>query len=237
MTHQTHPFDAYIQQPEDAIRVARAALLFALDKHPGLDVDGYVARLDRLADRVGRLDARDALEQIAAIRTVLIEQEGLIGDLEDYANPANSYLNEVLDRRRGLPISLSVIWVDVARSLDWRFHGIGFPGHFLAACDTEQERLFLDPFRGGALVSLDECISLLREQFGPDAEFEPALLDPCGPRATLTRMLNNLRIAYIEAEQWPDAIRVLRRLSALHPDDGDLTAQLQQVCNIQARLN
>jgi regulator of sirC expression with transglutaminase-like and TPR domain len=221
-----HPFDAYVLRPVATWRIAEAALLFAHDRYPFLSPAHYLHRIDEFTGRVDRLGAATPLERIAALRTVLVAEEELVGDAITYDDPRNSYLNEVLDRRCGLPISLSVIWLDVARALGWRFAGVGLPGHFLIGCKAEDRCVLLDPFQGGRLVELGECERLVQNVLGPQAVLAPEHVAPIDGPAILTRMLNNLRAAYATRHDWSAYEQVLMRLMALHPADTDLVEDL-----------
>lgn len=238
MTPNQHPFDAYVQSGDKPIRLARAALLFALDRHPALDVDCYLARLDQYRERIARLNPKTTLEQIAAIRTVLVQQEGFRGDAVGFRDPANSYLNEVIDRKRGLPITLSAIWLDVADRLGWPIRGINFPGHFLVGVAADgAETIIVDPFGGGRLLSAEDCRALLAGALGVTAVVGDEHFRPAGTRDILARMLNNLRIGYLEDLQYAAALAVLLRMKAIQPDETWLDDEIHGVRRLRAQLN
>jgi len=238
MTPNQHPFDAYVQTGDKPIRLARAALLFALDRHPALDVDRYLARLDEYSRRIGSLNPSTTLERIAAIRTVLVEQERLRGDADRNRDPANSYLNQVIDRRLGLPITLSVIWLDVAHRLGWPIRGINFPGHFLIGVAADgAETIIVDPFGGGRLLSAEDCRALLASALGVTAVVGGEHFRPAGTRDILTRMLNNLRIGYLKDQQYAAALAVLLRMKAIRPDETWLDDEIHGVRLLRAQLN
>ena len=245
MTPNQHPFDAYVQTGDKPIRLARAALLFALDRYPTIDVEGYLAKLDDLSRRIANLNPASALERIAAIRTVLVEQEQFRGDVDSYRDPANSYLNEVINRKRGLPITLSAIWLDVADRLGWPIRGINFPGHFLIGVaddgdDPNQgsdETIIVDPFGGGQLLSPADCQALLTRALGVTTIPSGEHFRPAGIRDILTRMLNNLRIGYVENQQYAAALPILLRMRALHPDESWVDEEIQRVRRLLSELN
>lgn len=245
MTPDDHPFDAYVQTSDKPIRLARAALLFALDRHPVLDIDRYLARLDRFSERIAKLNPETALERIAAIRTVLVEQEGFRGDVENFRDPANSYLNEVIDRKRGLPITLSAIWLDVGDGLGWPIRGINFPGHFLIGVDCgdsevghgESEMILVDPFGGGQLLSREDCQALITRALGATTVPGPEHFQPAQSRDILLRMLNNLRIGYLADQHYGAALPVLLRMKALRPDEAWLADEIRRISRLRAELN
>jgi regulator of sirC expression with transglutaminase-like and TPR domain len=238
MSCRAHPFDEYIQQSAGGLRVVHAALLFALDRHSDLCIPTYLKRLDDLASRVDALRATTPREQTAALRQVLVEQEGLTGQTADFCDPCSSYINRVLDRRHGLPIALSAIWLDVANRLGWQFHGVGMPGHFLVSWSGPgQERCFVDPFGAGAVLDRAGCAALLARCFGQEMVLEDSHLAPVSERAMLSRMLGNLRSLYCAAQQWRCAERVLQRLLALHPGNAELVDEIGRVRRLACEQN
>ncbi|GMU23451.1 MAG: hypothetical protein AMXMBFR13_35290 [Phycisphaerae bacterium] len=224
-----HPFDEMVQLPEGQIRLASAALLFCRDTYGELQPAAYLARLDRLADRVERLSGRTPRERLEALRTVIHAEEEFHGNSDDYYDPRNSYLNEVLDRRRGIPISLAVVWLDVARRLGWPLVGVNFPGHFLVRYESPCEPLHVDPFGGGQVL---RCAQL-RERLPPALARLPHVPAEClataGTKAILMRMLNNLVGIYLQRCEWGALESVMARQAALCPEDADLWFRRGQV--------
>ncbi len=219
------------------IRLAEAALAFARDRYPRLDAARYLGRLDDLAERIERLGASTPEDRADALRAVLCREERLSGNREDYYDPRNSYLNEVLDRRTGIPISLSAVWLDVAARLDWPFVGVGLPGHFVIAQLSPEGPSWIDPFGGGRPLDRDACGSLVEAALGPGTALAEVHLSPVGARAILTRMLDNLRSIYVQAGQWTQAAFVLSRLRALLPEEAAVRQDLAAVLQRVARLN
>ena len=154
---------------------------------PELDVEAQLARLDDLAERVGERSASGVVD-------LLFGQLGLRGNEQDYGDPRNSFLDQVLDRGVGIPISLAVLTMEVGRRVGVRVDGVGMPGHFLVRCEGRLR----DPFHGGRVLEGGEVESLFRAVHGPSALFSPAMLAPTGRRAILARMLANLRNSYAE---------------------------------------
>ncbi len=190
MTSPTERFTGLVQLDEADIPLDEAALLIAAHAYPGLDVASELSRLDGLA-------AVCPSPTLDALRHHLFDDFGLAGNTRRYADPRNSFVNDVLTRRQGIPVSLSVVMIEVGRRLGLMLAGIAMPGHFLVR-DEAGGRL-VDPFNGGRLLELDDVARLYRSQHGSRAPFGPALLAPVGPRAILVRMLANLRHLYLAA--------------------------------------
>lgn len=190
MTVPTERFIRLVRGPDEAIPLDEAALLIAAHAYPGLDVASELARLDGLASAC-------PVPTFDGLRRHLFEDFGLAGNTRRYGDPRNSFLNDVLSRRSGIPISLSVLTMEVGRRLGVALTGVGMPGHFLLRHDGDGR--LLDPFNGGRLLELEECAALYRAHHGQGAAFGPHLLAPAGPRAILVRMLANLRQVYLAA--------------------------------------
>lgn len=177
-------FGALVARPEPEIPLDEAAVLIGAHAEPELDVGHQLARLDDLA-------ATCPAPTLDALCQHLFRDLGFTGNREDYLDPRNSYVHEVLDRRTGIPISLSVVTMEVGRRLDVPLAGVGMPGHFLVR-HLGEPATFVDPFDGGARLTEPEC-ELIFRTLGGMGEWDPAYLDPVGPRAILTRMLANLQ--------------------------------------------
>jgi regulator of sirC expression with transglutaminase-like and TPR domain len=203
--------------------VAPAALAIARVEYPGLDPDPYVQRLERMGEAAAaRLHARSESKvdaQVATLNAYLFEELGFTGNRERYDDPRNSFLNEVLDRRTGIPISLSVIYLEVGRRAGLRLEGINFPGHFLVRAISEPgtEALIVDPFHGGALLSEVDCRQLLRQHVGEEAAFDPALLATATRQQIIVRMLVNLKRLYVRMRSFPQARFIADLLLTVDP--------------------
>jgi regulator of sirC expression with transglutaminase-like and TPR domain len=200
------------------IPLDEAALAIAMEEYPALDPAPYLARLDALAARVqraipGPLRAAPALR---ALREVLVDEEGFRGNAEDYQDPRNSFLNDVLDRKLGIPITLCLVWMEVARRCGIPLLGVGFPGHFLAKVGTSGVDVYVDPFHGGDLLGADELLGRFRRRSGGRA-LDPRHLAPVAPRQLLARMLTNLAHIYAERRDPVGAWWVGDRLLILLP--------------------
>lgn len=213
-------FRAEVRGPNSP-SLARAALLFAREiAYPDLQPSVYLARLDNWAEIVQwRLSPADsALTRLARLTDFLFNEIGLRGNQDDYADPRNSYLNEVISRGLGLPISLSVIFLEIADRLGLPAYGIGLPGHFIIGVRLQGARQMLDPYHGGATVTLEEADRLVRATSGYTGPFQTEWLNPVPPQVILARMLLNLRGVYLQREDWPAAIAAVEHLRILQPD-------------------
>ncbi|MDT8307119.1 MAG: transglutaminase-like domain-containing protein [Anaerolineae bacterium] len=208
-----------VRQP--SVDVPHAALLLAREiAYPGLPLEPYLEQLDALATSARSLTLiSDELEQGAALATHLAGEAGFQGNVVAYSDPRNSFLNDVLERRQGIPITLSIVFIAVARRLGLDAYGIGLPGHFIAGVRAGSRRVLLDPFHGGARLNLADCQRLVRETAGYQGPFERAWLEPVAPPAILARLLNNLRLIYFRLADWPKALAVLERLQQVQPDE------------------
>ncbi len=184
----TRRFITLVQGPEERLRLDEAALWLAAHARPDMDVAKELDRLDELA-------ARCTAPTVDALCRLLFSDEGFTGNRGDYADPRNSYLDQVLDRRVGIPISLAVLMMEVGRRTGVALQGVGMPGHFLLR-QSFDPLMLIDPFRQGRRISHDECAALFRSLFGPSRAFSPSMLKAAGPRAILARMLANLERIY-----------------------------------------
>ncbi|NUR55862.1 MAG: tetratricopeptide repeat protein [Acidobacteria bacterium] len=216
---------AALNEPGEAL--AAAALAIARVEYPTLDPEPYLQRLERMGEAAaGRLHRRNGADAargdqrpaIATLNAYLYEELGFSGNREHYDDPRNSFLNEVLDRRTGIPISLAVIYLEVARRAGLRIEGVNFPGHFLVRIPstTGDEDLIVDPFHSGALLSEVDCRQLLRQHVGDEA-FDPALLATATRPQIVVRMLVNLKRLYVRMRSFPQARFIADLLLAVDP--------------------
>jgi len=214
------------QDPAADVDVAEVALLLAADEYQDLDVAAYLARLDDLAERAGpRLVGN--LEQVAAgLAAFLFEEEGFEGNADDYYDARNSYLNEVIDRKLGIPITLSVIAMSVGQRAGLDVVGVGLPGHFIAKAVHADEEVLFDPFHGGQILTSAGCEQLIEAVTGRPFAVTPELLAATPPGMIILRMMNNLRSIYAEREDFARTARVLSRQRQLAPDDVSLRRDL-----------
>jgi len=230
-------FAALIRRPEEEIDLAEAALLIAGEEYPDLDVAAYLALLAQMGAETRRRagGSRPPAAALEALNHYLFDELGFAGNTEDYHDPRNSYLNEVLDRRTGLPISLSTVYMTVARYGGLPISGVGFPGHFLVKFAGEGEEIVLDPFNRGAILTEGDCQKLLDRATGGRTRFSRELLGAAGTKAILARMLGNLKGTYAATRQYAKALACVERILLLTPDAareildrGLLLAQMQR---------
>jgi regulator of sirC expression with transglutaminase-like and TPR domain len=204
--------------PDAQIDLAEAALWIAAEEYPALDVQVYLARLADLATSASSRmrGARGANERVERLNEFLYRELGFAGNRADYYDARNSFLNDVLERRTGIPITLAIVYVWIARRLGLPAHGIGFPGHFLVRCDDPDE-ILVDPF-AGAVVTRDECAAWLRAAAGADVPLDPRLLEPSPARQILARVLRNLKQIWLAREDWQRALDCAERILILSPD-------------------
>jgi regulator of sirC expression with transglutaminase-like and TPR domain len=213
-----------LNEPGESL--APAALAIARVEYPTLDPAPYLQRLDRMGEAAaGRLQRRehaaDLSGQIAILNAYLYEELGFSGNREHYDDPRNSFLNEVFDRRTGIPISLAVIYLEVGRRAGLRLEGVNFPGHFLVRAPRAgthmEEDLIIDPFHGGALLSEVDCRQLLRQHLGEEAAFDRGLLSTATRQHIVVRMLVNLKRLYVRMRSFPQARFIADLLLAVDP--------------------
>lgn len=209
-----------IRQSDDTIDLAKAALFFAQEEYPELDPDDYLNALDTMASEIAeRLpESRYPLRVIQTINQYLYQDLGFGGNLEDYYDPRNSYLNQVIDRRVGIPISLSLVYLEVARRLDFPMVGVGMPGHFLIRPVADEMQIFVDPFHKGEILFPQDCQERFSQLHGQSVIFDLAFLEPVSPRRFLGRMLTNLKVIYLNQGEWAKALAAIERILLLFPE-------------------
>jgi regulator of sirC expression with transglutaminase-like and TPR domain len=222
------PFRALMAQTDARIELARACLMIARDAYPALEVAHYLGEIERfgLQLRAQRAASGGAEEKLIALNDFVFGELGFAGNVDAYYDPRNSYLNEVIDRRTGIPISLSVLYIEVGRRIGLPLEGVSFPGHFLVRLRLRGGMLVLDPFAGGAPQSEDD----LRERLarvvpqaatgGIPIEALPLeqFLEPASHRQILARLLRNLKTIYRDADEPAQLLAVLNRILVVTPD-------------------
>jgi len=237
------PFKQLISRDDARIDLARACLLIAQDAYPGLEVERYMGELERMAMRLrARLPQTAAAEdRVVALNQYLYDDLGYWGNTDDYYDPRNSYLNEVMDRKTGIPITMSILYMELGRRVGLPLEGVSFPGHFLVRLRLRGGMLVLDPFSGGAPQSEDELRSRVKRVI-PDgvADDLPAselpldqFLEPASNRQILSRVLRNLKGIYREANKPERMLDVLNRMLLVTPD---ASAELRERGYVYQRL-
>lgn len=212
-------FAEAVSRQDEQINLADAALLIAAEEYPRLDVDLYLEKLDRFADLAREASARqtNALDLIAAVSDTLFDKLGFHGNQSSYYDPRNSFLNEVIDRRMGIPITLTVVYIEVSRRMGLSISGVGMPGHFIAKHESESGDIFIDPFNDGRLIGRLECSELLSAATGGALNLESDHLRAVSNKQILTRMLSNLLAIYGATDQ-RRALAAIDRILLLNPD-------------------
>jgi regulator of sirC expression with transglutaminase-like and TPR domain len=227
MTVQLEAFAELLDEKDKRIELARACLMIAQDAYPGLDVDRYLGEIERMAMRLRAATPQSASaeERVVALNQFLYEDMGFWGNTEDYYDPRNSYLNEVIDRKTGIPITLGVLYMELGRRVGLPLEGVSFPGHFLVRLQLRGGTLVLDPFAGGAPQSEDDLRKRIKRVI-PDgvADNLPAselpldqFLEPATNRQILSRVLRNLKGIYREADKPQQMLDVLNRMLVITP--------------------
>lgn len=225
-------FTAVAGLEDDEIQLDRAALLIAAETDDAIDVERYLQHLDELAQRFDEAPANGSNlgVSIQRLSAFIHSDEGFSGNVKDYNNPANSYLNRVIDTRCGIPITLAMIHIGIGQRLDLPVSGINFPGHFLVQYGNDRN-LYVDPFSGRILSEAD-CATLFRQIVGPRARIEPGHLAPAPNKTILFRMLDNLKRIFWPNKQWDEAKACIERQLLLYPGP-ELSIQLGSVAEMQ----
>ncbi len=232
-------FSRLMLRQDKQIELARACLQIAEDAYPGLDVDGYVGEIERFARRLRTRFAPEAVaeDRIIALNEFLFDDLGFGGNTDDYYDPRNSYLNEVIDRRTGIPITLAVLYMEIGRRIGLPFEGVSFPGHFLVRLPLRGGTLVLDPFSGGVPQSEAELRELLKRVIPPGVGAADLPLDqflePASNRQILARLLRNLKGIYREKDQPERLLEVLNRVIVVAPESA---AELRERGLVYVRL-
>jgi len=204
---------------DDEIDLLRAALVIARSEYPALEIEAYAARVEELAHQVAaRSPDLNPQRTLVALNHVLFDEARLRGNRDDYYDPRNSFLNDVLDRGLGIPITLSVIYMEVARRVGLPLVGVGMPGHFLLKHrgDDGQETL-IDCFNRGDILSPQDCQQRLDEIYSGEMALRPEFLHPISRRQILTRMLNNLKTVYLSTRNFRKALPICDLILVIYP--------------------
>jgi regulator of sirC expression with transglutaminase-like and TPR domain len=219
--------------PEAPLDVAEIALHLAKDEFPDLDVDAHLGELTSMAHEARRYLGGDLAAKVAGLCRYLFHDMGYHGNVKDYYNPANSYFNQVLERRTGIPITLSALTMAVGRRAGIVVEGVGLPGHFIVKAVQSDQEILIDPFHGGRVLTDTDCENLVRQVTGVAFEVSPLTLQAIPVGLMVQRLLANLKGIYLGQEDFARAIRIMERVHQLNPQDvvlrRDLGASLVKI--------
>lgn len=218
----TEAFSALVRSDidDDRIDLLRASLTIARTEYPGLDVNNYVTRVEALASKVRSQVSPEVsvVDMVSTLNRILFRDLGFRGNRDDYYDPRNSFLNQVIERRLGIPITLSVLYMEIARRIGLPLVGVGMPGHFLLKVyDVEGRQILIDPFNNGSMLNAAECEQRMKEIYSGELRFKPEYLLPVSRRQILTRMLNNLRHIYMSVRQYRKTLAIVDLVLAIYP--------------------
>jgi regulator of sirC expression with transglutaminase-like and TPR domain len=208
------------QLEDEKIDLVRAALTIARAEYPHLDVEFYAGQVEEFARRVEFAvdDMSEPAEVIAGLNHILFEVAGFEGNREDYYDPRNSFLNDVLERRKGIPITLALIYMEVGRRIGFPLFGVGMPGHFLLKhYDIDGRETIIDCFNGGDILSPQDCQRRLDEIYSGQMALRPEFLFAVSRRQILTRILNNLKTAYLSSREFKKALPMVDLVLVIYP--------------------
>ena len=214
-------FEREIDKPDNEINLAKAALCFAQIEYPYLDIEAYLQKLEQIAQKIEPQlpTSRYPLKVIQVINNYLYQELGFRGNSENYYDPKNSFLNHVIERRLGIPISLAVVYLEIAKHLNFPMVGIGMPGHFLLRPDFEDAGIFIDVFNQGEILFPQDCEAKLQQLYLKPVKLKPEFLNPVSNRQILLRMLTNLKQIYLYQRDLVRAIATINKMLLLYPED------------------
>ena len=195
-------FAELVARDEEALELDRAALLLAAAEYPHLDIEEYLSLLNQFGEAARAVDDffADPLTRIRRLSQLLFDEFEFRGNVENYYDARNSFLNDVIDRRTGIPITLSVVMIEVARRIGLRLFGVGMPGHFIIKYVDDDREIFVDPFHGGRIISEEHCQELISQMYSDRMPFHSSFLHAVSKKQILARMLQNLKGIYSRAQ-------------------------------------
>lgn len=223
MTPHAERFSRMVAGADEEINLAEAALLIAAEEYRDLDIPAYLAQLDELAATLKhrlRADISPA-DKIIALNRYLFDELGFAGDAANYYDARNSFLNEVLDRKRGIPITLALVYLEIGRRIGLPVQGVSFPAHFLLKCPLREGTVVLDPYAKGASLSFDELrqrVKALRNGSEPTKSMVAGMLVKASNKEILMRVLRNLKGIYSHHKEWMKALATTDRIISVMPD-------------------
>lgn len=223
MTPQAERFGQIVSGPDEAINLAEAALLIAAEEYRDLDIAAYLTRLDEMAATLKRRLRADIspADTIIALNRFLFDENGFTGNAADYYDPRNSFFNEVLDRKRGVPLTLALVYIEIGRRIGLPVQGISFPAHFLVKCRLREGTVVLDPYAKGVSLSFDDLrrrLKALHNGVEPPKSVMAGMLGAASNKDILVRMLRNLRGIYSHHKEWLKALTATDRIISVTPE-------------------
>jgi regulator of sirC expression with transglutaminase-like and TPR domain len=211
-----------VAAPPQNVSLAEGALLIAAEEYGELDVDAYLKQIDEMAATLHRRLRSDitTTEALLALNRYVFEELGFTGNNEDYYDPRNSFLNDVIDRKLGIPITLAVLYIEIGRRLGLPLHGVSFPSHFLVKCALRDGAIILDPYARGASLGIDDLkqrLQALAKDAEVDARLMKTMLAAASPHDIFARMLRNLRAIYVSKGERLKALNASNRIVTLLP--------------------
>lgn len=209
-----------VERPDEDVNLARASLLIAQEEYLDLDIPRYLAQLDQMGRELktrlhGETRPRAVID---IINTYLFTEQAFQGSEEDYYDPANEFLNHVLDRRVGIPITLSILYLEMAHRLSFPLVGVALPGHFIVKYEGPEEEIFIDPYGKGAVITRQDCQRVMENVFQETVGWQDWFLNPVGKKKILKRMLNNLKGSYFRLNDLPRALAAVERIILVDPE-------------------
>ncbi|MDA0769883.1 MAG: transglutaminase-like domain-containing protein [Chloroflexi bacterium] len=212
-------FDSIVRSPDEEIDLARTALLIAATEYPKLNVERELYRLGLLADGIAHrvYDDPSPLYHLNTLSEYLFDEVGFRGNYENYYDPKNSFFNDVLERRLGIPITLSMLYIEVGRRVGVPLQGIGMPGHFLVK-HADVDDHFVDPYQNGVLLTTAECKAKFNQVTHGDLIWDERYLSPVSSREFVARMLRNLKAIYLQRRDYTRVLSTIDRLLSIQPE-------------------
>lgn len=213
-------FYAEIDRTDSEINLAKAALLIAQSKYPDLEIAAYLEAIEVMAVEAGGLtiDEEYPLRIIQCLNEYFYDELGFVGNTNNYYDPCNSFLNQVIDRKTGIPITLSLIYLEVAQRINFPMIGINLPGHFLIRPEFEDTGIFVDPFNRGEILFEQDCKERLAKIYGRPIPMQAEFFQPISKRQFLSRLLTNLKFIYLNQRDLKKALTIVEYILLLFPD-------------------
>jgi regulator of sirC expression with transglutaminase-like and TPR domain len=232
-------FTEAVTGPDHRLDLGRAALLIASEEYPGLDILRYVAKLEAIAAAVRPSvnTTDDPMLKIEHLNWYVFEEGRFRGNSEDYYDPRNSFLNEVLDRSLGIPITVSIVYLEVGRRVGMPLQGVGMPGHFIVKYTEPGAGIYIDPFNKGRVLSREACEELIQHVYGEPVPFQETFLATVTKKQILARLLMNLKAIYIHTKDYRKALSVVERLLIIQPKNEQEEKDRAALRNLIAMLN